>query len=408
MKKTGLKTYIEANKKRLVELTKELVRIPTVNPPGENYEKMASLLDKKLTRLKLKTKKIETPKRLLKELKIQGSRRINLLAELDAGAKETVHINGHYDVVPPTGSWKTDPFEPKIKAGRIYGRGTEDMKGNIAAIIVALEAIKACGLKPAYNIQLSFTPDEETGGRTGFGYLVDKGYIKGDFGIGEGLHNDFASYGNKGILWIRVEVLGRACHACEPHRGINSFEKMVKVANELIKHRRMIGRRKTSHFTKDPSHRHATMSLGGELWGGHKINIVPDISAFSIDRRLLPEETVADVKRELQAIIDKLKKKDKDLKVRFKVLAQEPAVVSKRDSHFFKLFSDAVKKVNGKRAKFAMLTGATDMRFLIRKGMPCVGYSIDGDDTCHGDDEYIRIKSLVDTAKVFALFLTRS
>ncbi|NQT91021.1 MAG: M20/M25/M40 family metallo-hydrolase, partial [Candidatus Omnitrophica bacterium] len=135
---------------------------------------------------------------------------------------------------------------------------------------------------------------------------------------------------------------------------------------------------------------------------------VPDISAFSIDRRLLPEETVADVKRELQAIIDKLKKKDKDLKVRFKVLAQEPAVVSKRDSHFFKLFSDAVKKVNGKRAKFAMLTGATDMRFLIRKGMPCVGYSIDGDDTCHGDDEYIRIKSLVDTAKVFALFLTRS
>lgn len=408
MQEKRLINYIAAHRNRLIGLTRDLIKIPTVNPPGENYKEMVSLLLKKCKRLHLKTRKIEPPKSLLKALKIKGSRRINLLAEWDAGAKETIHINGHYDVVPPTRNWKTPPFKPTVKAGRLYGRGAEDMKGNIAAVLFALEAVTACGLKPAYNIQLSFTPDEETGGKAGFGYLVRSGYIKADFGIGEGYHNNFASYGNKGMLWFNVEVLGRSCHACEPYNGVNSFEKMLVVAGELIKLKEKIERRTTKYGTKNPRDKHPTMVLGGELWGGRKTNIVPDISTFTIDRRLIPEENIKDAKAEVFEVIKRLKKKDRGLKVRVEVTSEENPVISKKGDIFFRLFSDAIRKVRKKPAKFAILSGGTDMRFLIRKGVPSVGYSVDGGNTCHSDNEYVKIRDLVDTAKIFALFLSGS
>lgn len=406
MQKTMLERYIETHQKRLIELTKNLIRIPTVNPPGENYEKIVPFLLKKCKRLHLATRTIEAPEGLLEELEIKGSRRMNLLAEWNVGSKKTVHINGHYDVVPPTGNWKTPPFKPTVKGHRLYGRGAEDMKANIACVLFALEAIKACGLRPAYNIQLSFTPDEETGGKTGFGYLVSKGYIKADFAIGEGYHNNFASYGNKGMLWFKVKVLGKSCHACEPYKGINSFEKMLNVANALMKLKQRIERRSSRYGTRDPRDRHPTMVLGGELWGGRKTNIVSDISVFTIDRRLLPEENVEDAKQEVIEVIKRLKKKDKNLKVKLDILAEEKPVISKKGDIFFRLFSDAIKKVTKNSARFAISPGGTDMRFLIRRGVPSVGYSADGDDTCHGDNEYVKIKSLIDTAKVFALFLT--
>lgn len=405
MQEKKLRNYIETHQKKLIELAKGLIRIPTVNPPGENYEKIAAFLLKKCKGLCLKTRTIEPPKRLLEELEIKGSRRMNLLAEWNISAKKTVHINGHYDVVPPTGNWKTPPFKPVVKGHRLYGRGAEDMKANIACALFALEAIKACGLSPAYNIQLSFTPDEETGGKTGFGYLVSKGFIKADFAIGEGYHNNFVSYGNKGTLWFRVEVLGKSCHACEPYKGINSFEKMLTVANELMKLKQKIERRSSRYGTKDPRDKHPTIVLGGELWGGRKTNIVSDISVFTLDRRLLPEENIEDAKQEVFEAIKRLRKKDKDLKVKVDILAEEKPVISKRGDIFFRLFSDAIKKVTKNSAKFAISPGGTDMRFLIRRGVPSVGYSADGDDTCHGDNEYVKIKSLSDTAKILALFL---
>jgi len=395
--------YIDANRERLVGLTKDLVKIPTVNPPGENYEKIVSLIEKKCIKLGLKTKRIETPRSILKKSGIKPiSKRINLIARWDIGAKKTLHLNGHYDVVPATSSWKTDPFKPIVKAGRLYGRGVEDMKANIASYLMAVEALKVAGVEPGCNIEFSFTPDEETGGATGFAYLVKSGIVKPDYAIGEGYHNSFASYGNKGIAWFKIEIFGKSSHSCEPYKGINSFEKMILVANELLKLKEKVAKRSTSFKTKRPVDRHPTMVMGGELYGGSKTNIVPDKSVFTIDRRILPEESVADVKNEIIAAVNRLKKKDKDLKVKVNVITAEAAAVLKGKSALFDTFSRSIKKVKGKEGKLALLSGATDMRFLIRKGVPCIGYSVDGGNTCHCDNEYVKIKSLIDTTKVFA------
>jgi succinyl-diaminopimelate desuccinylase len=142
--------------------------------------------------------------------------------------------------------------------------------------------------------------------------------------------------------------------------------------------------------------------MGGELYGGNKINIVPDKSVFTIDRRILPEEDIKDVKKEISDVVKRLKQKEKGLKVKIGIISKEKAAVYDKKSKLYDSFSQSILKVLGKKGRRALLTGATDLRFLIRKGIPCAGYSVDGGNTCHCDNEYVKIKSLVDTAKIYA------
>jgi succinyl-diaminopimelate desuccinylase len=395
--------YIDKNKKRLVSLTKELVSIPTVNPPGMNYEEMVNVLEHHCLALGLRTRKIVVPRKELKRYNVKtGSKRINLIALWDTGSDKTLHINSHYDVVPTGSGWKTDPFKPVVRNKRIYGRGTEDMKANIASVLMAIEAIRSQKLKPHCNVELSFTPDEESGGRTGFGYLVKKGIVSPDYAISEGYNKNYISYGNKGLVWFKVVIKGKACHSSEPHKGVNAFLKMTDVVNALVELNKKISKRKTRYKVKEPRNRLSTMVLGGEISGGAKANIVPDYCTFMIDRRFLPEENLADVKGEIIGAIDKLKARDKDLIVDISVMGEEDSVVSDESNFLFKSFKKSVKRVLDINAKCALMAGATDIRFLIRKGIPCLGYTVDGGYTAHSDNEFVYVKSLVDTTKIFA------
>jgi succinyl-diaminopimelate desuccinylase len=395
--------YIDKNRGRLIKLTKELVAIPTVNPPGLNYERMVDFIESHCVRLGLKTKRVNTPQSELKRYGVKsGSKRINLIANWDTGSKNKLHINGHYDVVPAMSSWRTDPFKCVVKNNRIYGRGTEDMKANIAAVLMAIESLKKNNGSLGCNIELSFTPDEETGGRTGFGYIVKKGIVKPDYAISEGDNNKFISYGNKGLVWFKIDFKGRACHSSQPYKGVNAFVKMIDVVNELEKLNRKISKRKTRFSVKYQRDRASTMVLGGEISGGVKINIVPDSCTFMIDRRFLPEEKLCNVKKEVMDTIKKLRKKDNALNAKISVMGEEDSVVSDSSNVLFTRFKESIKRIIGVDAKCALMAGATDIRFLIKKGVPCLGYSVDGAHTAHSDNEFVYIKSLVDTAKIFA------
>jgi len=396
-------SYIEKEKAGLIRLTRELVAIPTVNPPGVHYEEIVALIEDYCRRLGLKTSRYIVPAGLLKKYNIKGgSKRINLIACWDARAKRKLHINGHYDVVPAGAAWATDPFRAVIKNNKIYGRGTEDMKSNISAVLFAIKALKQCGMRPGCNIELSFTPDEETGGRTGFGYLVDKGIVSPDYAISEGYNDGYISYGNKGLVWFKIDVIGRACHSSEPYKGVNAFEKMMDIAHALERLNERISARKTRYKVKDFRNRYSTMVLGGRVAGGSKANIVCDSCSFMIDRRFLPEENLDDVKDEITGAINVLAKKDKELKFKITVLSEEDSVVSGEKNALFKEFKSSVRRVLQKPARCAVMAGATDIRSLIRKGVPCLGYSVDGAHTAHCDNEFVYIKSLVDTAKIFA------
>jgi len=399
--------YLGYNKKYAIRLLSKLIEIPTVNPPGENYEEMACLLEKECKKLGLSVKKYVTPKNVLNKFGVKyGSKRMSLIADLDTCAGKTFHINSHYDVVPATDKWKTDPFKAVIKGNKIYGRGSEDMKGNIASILFALKALKDCGIKPKVNIQLSFTPDEEIGGRTGLGYLVSKGLVMADYAMSEGYPGNYISIGNKGVLWAEVEVIGKSAHGSMPYKGVNSFERMNMLVNEFGKFKTKILKRKTRYNMRDAISKKPSFVMGGFLKGGVKVNVVPGITKFSIDRRLIPEENIEAAKKEIKDVIKKFNARYKDSKVNVRFVSQEGPAISKKDNAFFKIAADSIKSVTGKKANFSVMPGATDMRYFMWKGIPSLGYSAAGGERWHGDNEFVYIDSLVDTAKVFALIMS--
>jgi len=403
-----LKDYMEKNKEYAVKLVSRLIEIPTVNPPGDNYEEMALFLEKECRGLGLSTKRYITPKDVLDRFGIRGgSKRISLVADLDIGAKRTFHVNSHYDVVPVTDKWRTEPFKAVIRAGRVYGRGSEDMKGTIASVLFALKALKDSGIKPKANIQLSFTPDEEIGGRTGLGYLVERGMVKADYAMSEGCSGNHISIGNKGVLWAEVEVTGKSAHGSMPYKGVNSFERMNILVNDLQRLKNKILKRKTRRNMREEASKYSSFVMGGLLEGGVKVNVVPGSVKFSIDRRLIPEEDIGAAKKEIKGVIRKFNNRYKDSKVNIKFVSQAVPVISRHDRGFFNIAGMAIKNITGKQASFSVMSGATDIRYFILKGIPSLGYSSSGREKWHGDDEFVYIKSLTDTAGVYAFIMSR-
>lgn len=399
-----LSNYIDKKRDYIVSFTKQLIDIPTVNPPGNNYGKIVDLLEKELRRSGFTTRKIVTPKSILKKHGInRGSKRINLVADWQTGSAKTFHINGHYDVVPASGRWKRDPFKARVEKNKLFGRGSEDMKGTISAMVFGAAALKRLGYKPAVNIQLSFTPDEETGGRTGFAWLVDKNKIKADYGMSEGYSSDCVSCGNKGMLWINISCVGKAAHASVPYRGVNSFNAMLKVGNELLKLNLRFNSRKTDFKMKSERDKISTMVMGGELKGGNKVNIVSPESVFSIDRRLIPGESLVKAKKEIRDVLRRCEKSGEGYKFKMNVLAQDDAVSVDPKDKVCRAVAEAVKTVLKKKARFMLMSGATDTRYLIKKGVSSIGYSARGGESWHGDDEFVYISSILDTAKIYAL-----
>ncbi len=386
---------IENDKDSLISSLADMISIPTVNPPGLNYHKMADYLRKKAQSLGIDTKMI-TPK--------TQTDRVSVILRWDMGSKNTFHINYHYDVVPASLKWNTDPFIPLIKDGKVFGRGAEDSKGNIASLFHTLSSIKKMGLKPSSNLEISFTPDEESGGRAGFGYLVKNKIINPDFALGEGHSRNYICNGNKGGIRVEVEVMGKSCHASTPYLGRNAFEDMLVIANRLKTLERMISKRSTKHNTKDRREKFATMVMGGKLQGTDTANAVPSRVVFSIDRRVLPEENMKDAYNEIIMLIKDIKK-NYGIKINVKTQMIENPVYVNEKQHICKVASEGVRLATGKTARFAIVGGLTDLRYLQEKGIACIGYGVDGKSTAHCANEFVYIESLIKTSKVFAYMI---
>src|SRR5580698_8129505 len=138
--------FIDQNTPALLGRLKRLVGIPTVNPPGENYETITGYLTRELQKVGLSARRYPIPDALLRKTLPEAQHsypRYNVLGKLRVpGARKTVHFNAHYDVVPVSGAWRHgSPFSGAVEKGVIYGRGTADMKGSIASLLTALDAL---------------------------------------------------------------------------------------------------------------------------------------------------------------------------------------------------------------------------------------------------------------------------
>ena len=401
---------LERLRGEMVEVAARFCSIATVNPPGSHYEECVEFLADKLRGLGLATRAVRVPKAVQEEV-LPGSAdypRLSVVARWDAGAKRTLHFTGHYDVVPATSGWKTDPFTPVVTRGRLVARGADDMKCSITAAIFAVQAMMDAGVRPAWNVELSCTPDEETGGELGLGYLVKTRQIRPDAAVlCEGGCGDHIGYAHKGVLWLEVTVLGKASHACVPHEGINALEKACGLIEQLKTLDTVYARRKTAFRTEKAIHKRPTLMIGGISGGGGKVNTVPDRFTFTIDRRLSPAEGLRDARAEITAVIKGAMRRDRKLKVRVKTLLHVPPGWTDLGCELAKVAAAAFRAVRGKRPTFRMTPGFTDMHWLTQDaGVPTVMYGTTGEGA-HGDGEYTRIASMIDAARIYAEIATR-
>ncbi len=403
-------TYLDRHTAELTAFLQQLIRLRTVNPPGENYGEITLLLADALRAVGLKTRRIPIPRALQAKL-LPGSLaypRYNVIGSWDTGAKKTVHFNAHYDVVPVSGQWRHgDAFNPAVEKGLIYGRGTADMKGAIASIVFALKALKESGVRPNFNIEVSFTADEETDSALGAGWVADHGKLRADYAVvGEGGEGDAICCGHNGVVWLNVHVHGKAAHGSTPEKGVNALEKMSALVLAFEDYKRRLTRRKFR--TPDGTIMNPTVNLGGVFASGDggKVNTVPAAASFSIDRRVLPIEDVHQVERELTRFVNGAAKKIPGCRITIEKISDNFSCYHAPTHPWFAAMRQSVAKVRKQKAKFMVSTGFNDMHFFAQVlKIPTLGYGPGGHDY-HAVDERARIKDLVDTAKIYADLLT--
>jgi succinyl-diaminopimelate desuccinylase len=198
----------------MISFLQELIRIPTVNPPGEHYVVNAELIGGKLREFGYQTHYIAA----------EGCHehteqypRLNVLGRMEGSRnRPCLHFNGHFDVVPVGEGWTVDPFAAVIQDGKLYGRGASDQKAGIAASIFAIEAIRRAGLRFQGTVEQSGSVDEESGGFAGVAHMAKLGWIsddKTDFVIiTEPTNVDRLFLGHRGVYWFKVTTHGRIAH----------------------------------------------------------------------------------------------------------------------------------------------------------------------------------------------------
>jgi succinyl-diaminopimelate desuccinylase len=216
---------VDAARDEIVEYTRALVRLPTVNPPGEGYEECARFIGGDLERRGFAVEYVEADGR---PEHTRRHPRVNVIGARRGGPGPLVHLNGHFDVVPAGGGWTVDPFEGLVRDGRIYGRGVCDMKAGIASAVFAAEAIARAGVELPGTIEISGTVDEESGGFAGVAYLAERGRIaagRTDFVIiPEPLDVDRICIGHRGVYWCEVSARGRIAHGSMPFLGASAID----------------------------------------------------------------------------------------------------------------------------------------------------------------------------------------
>ena len=385
--------------KYVVEKLEDLISFPTVNPPGRDYDRCAAYIADELERLGFEVSLIEVPEDYLDiyypyRPQHRGFKRYIVLGRLGQG-RPVLHFNGHYDVVPEGSGWRYNPFKPVIEDGKLYGRGSSDMKGGIASMLGAFKLLEDSidGLKG--TLEVSFVPDEESGG-VGARYLTEKGYVKPDYVvIGEGTTSKRIIIGHKGMVRGIVKVHGKQVHGSIPWFGENAFLKASKLAQRFMElYEPILNSRRTKYPTRKPEEVHPSINLGGYAEStSRKDNTVPGKFIFSFDRRVIPEE-------DINLVVDELKKyfkeaAGKDIRYEIEVLSAVEPSVTDPSSEIVSIASEVGEKVSGERPRLELSPGRNDAVFFTNiAGSQTINYGPGVEWTAHTPDEYTTLEEL--------------
>lgn len=396
----------------VVAFTSDLIRVPTVNPPGEAYEDCARVIGDRLAACGFE---VEYHTAEGRPEHTPAHPRVNVVG-LKRGRtlRPTVHLNGHFDVVPAGSGWTVDPFGGIVKDGRIYGRGACDMKAGLAAAVYAVEAIRRAGLDLNGSVEISGTVDEESGGFAGVAWLAQHERISSarqDFVIiPEPLNVDRICIGHRGVYWFEVTTHGRIGHGSMPFLGVNAIEHMGvildRIRRELIP---ALASRTTDVPVVPDGARHATLNING-IQGGQPVDgiqtpCVADVCRAVFDRRFLLEEGFEETKTEIQQLLERVAADTPQLVYELRDLMVVHPVRTPEGSPLVASLERGIEQVLGRRATQIASPGTYDHKHVDRiAGIPhCVAYGPGILDLAHQPDEWCGIEDLVASTKVLAL-----
>ncbi len=416
MWKEEITNQIDNMEDEIIHFLVDLIKIPTENPPGRNYDKITKVIGKKLEQFNYDNiQYIRVPEERLDELvpaENQKHPRVNLYAEYNSKEKEPVlHLNGHTDVVPAEGEWTEDPFEGKIKNGKIFGRGSSDQKSGLVAQIYAVEAFKRAGYDLNGSIEQSAVVDEETVGNKNAGmyYLVEKGIISKEntdhVVITECLDPDRICIGHRGALRFEVKTHGKQAHGSMPYTGVNAVDKMAKllttINNELVPR---IKERITTEPVVPKESKKSSISVG-TIKGGEATNLVPSECTAKFDRRLNPEETLEKTRKEFKNILKAISLTDPEFNYTIKEnYATNPVLVPKNQK-IVKAFQKGIKHQYNKNPDHVLSPGTDDQRFVVHKAniKSCIIYGPGRLKQAHTTNEHIKTEDLINGIKTMSI-----
>ncbi len=386
-------TTVDALRPDLVDLTRQLVQRRSENPPGTE-EAVSELVADRMRSLGLRVELVEP-----------HPGRVNTLGTLEGvGGGTTLLFNGHYDTVPAGewGNWSVDPFEGVVDGGWMMGRGAADEKGAIAAVITAVKALRACGVRLRGDLHVHAVADEEAGSRYGTRYLIEKGFVKADMGVVmEGSVFDRRIYVRtavRGLHWVEITTKGRSCHGSKPRFGVNAVLKMAKILLALDK-----------HVLNHPPHRllpAPTIAAGTLIRGGTKENIIPEACTAVCDIRTVPGMTEDGVLGEVRKVITDLRQEDGELEAEVKTRFWWPSAEVSEDAAVVELAKRATRRVMGYEVVPRGTSGSNDSTFLNSlANIPTIAFGPADQllSRAHGADERVEVRQLVNFAKIYGL-----
>lgn len=410
---------VDARRDDLVALTQALIRIPTLNPPGRNYREICDMLG---ARLAAKGFEVALVRAKGAPADSDTYPRWNVVARYDGGRPgECVHFNSHHDVVEPGNGWTVDPFGGELRDGRVYGRGACDMKGGLAASVIAAEAFIAAHPEFAGAIEISATADEESGGYGGVAYLAEQGYFAPDrvqhVIIPEPLNKDRICLGHRGVWWAEIETHGRIAHGSMPFLGDCAVRHMGAVLAEMEETLfPLLAGKRTAMPVVPEGARSSTLNInaihGGEPvqpegYDGLPAPCVPDRCRITIDRRFLIEEDPAEVKAEITALMERVRARRPGFSYEIRELFEVQPTMTDRDAPVVTTVAGAIERVLSRKADYVVSPGTYDQKHIDRIGRlkNCIAYGPGILDLAHQPDEWVGVQDMVDSAKVMALSL---
>jgi acetylornithine deacetylase/succinyl-diaminopimelate desuccinylase family protein len=391
----GLLAWLQQREDEMGALLAELVAIPTENPPGKNYRACTDLLENRLKQAGLECERPEVSGAK------DGTGEVPACLVAWYGRGERVlYFHGHYDVVP---AQSPEQFQPVLEEHFLFGRGSCDMKGGIVAMLYAILALKECGAELGGRIALILVPDEETGGERGSAWLAAQGRL-GCGGIGMLLAEPTSGVvwnANRGAISLRVRVFGKSAHVGLQHKGENAFERMLEVVKRLEELKQEVEQRATTFNIGADQARQSILMLGGQSGGGTNFNVVPEECWFTVDRRINPEESLAEEKDRLIAVLESCRREG--IPLAWEILQEGQSSAYREEERLGVALARSVRAVTGDVPRFEMCPGLLEIRFYAAQGVPAYAYGPGLLSVAHGPNEYIDLRKIIDCAAIYAL-----